>query len=249
MARIIELTGPPGVGKTTYHDILVSKWEKSCSWVPAHFLYPKQRIRFDSVKNFAQSLFQRVNRNVDTDAFDEAGKRFVARYPEYADAIFRDISENKHDVYGRDLRLHETSFFYNSFKWMQLLLEAPTEKYALKAEGIIHRIPHSIMYDDLEKDRRIAVSLITKIPMPAAVIYLTCDMEENAKRLVTRKFVWDGHRNLSLTKLKEYSRRSHEKRNMIIDVLQDHRVPILKVDTTEGLAKSTERILAFINSL
>jgi thymidylate kinase len=152
-------------------------------------------------------------------------------------------------VYGRDLRLHETSFFYNSFKWMQLLLEAPTEKYALKAEGIIHRIPHSIMYDDLEKDRRIAVSLITKIPMPAAVIYLTCDMEENAKRLVTRKFVWDGHRNLSLTKLKEYSRRSHEKRNMIIDVLQDHRVPILKVDTTEGLAKSTERILAFINSL
>lgn len=249
MARIIELTGPPGVGKTTYYDALVARWQKNHDWIPADFLYPAQKLRYSSLKDFACSLLEKVKRQVDTEAFDEAGKRFVVNYPEYADAIFNDISVNKRDVYGKDLRLHDASFLYSSFKRIQLLLESESRKFALKAEGVVHRIPHSIKDDDLERDRDIVVSLIGKIPLPAAVVYLTCDVEENAKRLATRKFVWDGHRNLSLTKLKEYSRRSHEKRNMIIEALHNHQVPILRVDTTMDLQKSSEIILAFINSL
>lgn len=249
MARIIELTGPPGVGKTTYYEALVSEWKKKCVWIPAHLLYPTQKIRYDNIKVFTSSLLRNLNRNIDEEAFDEAGRRFVANYPEYVDAIFNDISVNKRNVYGKDLRFRDATFLYNSFKRVQLLLDYKTEKYALKAEGVIHRIPHSIHDDNLQRDRNIASLLINKIPIPAAVIYLTCDVEENAKRLATRKFVWDGHRNLSLNRLKEYSRRSHEKRNMIIDVLQNNHVPILRINTTIELQKGIKSILEFINSL
>lgn len=249
MAKIIELTGPPGVGKSTYYDALVAQWTKQSNWQPAEHFYPSQKINYTNPRTFVTSFFQKAIRKIDSDAFNDAGRRFVANYPEFVDAVFEDISLNKRDVYGKDLRLHDASFLYSSFQRIQLLLDCKTEKFILKAEGIVHRIPHSVNDDELTKDRRVVVSLLDKIPMPAAVIYLTCDVEENAKRLATRKFVWDGHRNLSLTRLQEYSRRSHEKRDMIIDVLREHRVPLLKIDTTIELQKGIETILNFLNTL
>lgn len=249
MARIIELTGPPGVGKTTFYENLVLKWKRKHNWTPAHLLYPIKKIRHDNTKTFFDSVIQKWNRKPDEDAFADAGRRFVAAYPEYVEATLNDVSLNKRDINGKDLRFHDADFLYESFKRVQVLLDNRSEKFALKAEGVVHRIPHNVYDDDLTKEREKINALVTRIPLPAALIYLTCDVEENAMRLATRRHVWEGHRNLSLNKLKDYSRRSQEKRNMIIEILHNHKVPILRVDTTMHPHQNIQDILAFMNTL
>lgn len=248
MAKLIELTGPPGVGKSTYYSALVERWKKSSRWIPSEMLYPRQRIRYKDPKEFLKTVLQRLANDFDNRAFNRAGHRFVDSNPDYVNAVWNDINQHKHSINGKDLRFQDAMFLLESFQRIQVLLESPCQKPALKAEGIVHRLPHSIYRDNFMEEEEKIRELISKIHLPSAVIYLTCNPQENARRLSNRKYTWEGHRDMNETQLMDYSIRSHKKRDMIIDVLREHGTPVLTIDTTNDLEQNLKVILHYLDS-
>lgn len=95
MARIIELFGAPGVGKTTLYEEMENLWNKDCNWMPSQYFYPKKKITTDNLRSFFFNILKRVknkNGEVDTHALEEAGRRFIELYPQYIEVCWSNIN-------------------------------------------------------------------------------------------------------------------------------------------------------------
>src|SRR5687768_6866386 len=114
MAKILEFYGSPGAGKSTIYEELKDKWKKEFNWIPSHHLFPKNKIKFESLRNFLSTLSRLIkNGNVDEVALKEAGDRFVVQYPDFIDAFWNNILLNQMKGYnGLDLRFEAVRYFY-----------------------------------------------------------------------------------------------------------------------------------------
>lgn len=249
MARIVELSGPPGVGKTTIYKEIEKQWHKKCSWIPAHFLYPHLKLNYQSLITLLKNLYKTLKdepNKIGSIVFSEARKRFVTQYPEYIDRCWNDIlAKQKTSLNGRDLRFEKVQQLSEMIEKIQLLKESETEKIAILDEGLIH------LLDVLSfcNSRHEIVEIINVMPLPDALIYIQTEVSENVERLVQREEVISIHKYLNTGQLQKITSQSRQRRIIINEILKDKGIPILEIDLKTPARINAAKIISFMNFL
>lgn len=254
MARIVELCGIAGVGKSTIFKAMISKWNTSADWVPGHFLYPQEKLRFDTLSKFILSVERKLTTgegNIDERAMKAYGDRFLTLHPAYIDACWNNIFSREHKrVDGLDIRFDKARYLYSTLQKFQFLKESETGKTTVIDEGLTHRIANG-MYrgESPEKEREEIYHLVRLMPLPDALVYVDAETEEVVQRLVNRRKVILSHQSMSQTHLQHNCQRSKERMAVVIKNMESRNVPILRIDAKTEIAVNAASIIDFVESV
>jgi thymidylate kinase len=250
MAKIFELAGCNGVGKSTIYENLSAKWNKNKAWIPADLLYPKPKVKFNSLNGFlipfAKTILQK-KLSVDQKILREAGDRFVNLYPLFMDAFWNIISSGeKKSMNGMDLRYEKISFLYTIIRRFQYLKELPNDKSVILDEGLLHQIGR---LENAVVSEEEVVNLLDLMPLPDGVIHIQLDVEENARRLFTRNHITTMHKSLSLNQIINITRQSETRRKKMNNVLHSKGIHILCINGEKSIEENVNKIDSYLNEI
>lgn len=249
MARVVELCGPPGVGKTTIYKELDIRWKKKYNWIPGHYLSPHPNLSIGYLKLFLYSLKQKL-KGKEEGTFDkvriEARNRFIAQYPDYIDVCWADIITNqKRGSNGLDLRMDKAGVLATTINKIQFVRESTTEKVAILEEGLIHLLDVINSCQDTAAIER----LVKLMPLPDALVCIEVPVPENAKRLAGRGHVLSMHKALSTEQLTALIRQCQERRQTIYRFLKEEGVPVLLINGKDPAGENANKIIHFVENL
>jgi shikimate kinase len=251
MAKIIELCGLAGAGKSTIYKEMIGRWNKTANWTPGNFLYPQEKLKFDSLSKLLLSFERKFiisEGNVDERTMKEYGDRFVAKYPEFVDACWNNIFFTKGEMKsGKDLRFDKARYLYSTLQKFQFLRESKTPKAAVLDEGLVHRLANGLYRpDDLAKEVEEVYQLVQIMPLPDVLVYISTDIEEVARRLYQRHKVTISHNSLSLAELENISRLYLERIEIVMKSLEHTNIPVLHIDSKHEVSTNARAIIKFI---
>ena len=248
MAKIVEFFGPPGVGKSTIFKEIELRRKKNFKWITSKYW---SQATFEKNKYFSFNFYKGLitKNNIDTLKLKDAGNRFIVQYPEFMDACWQNII-HKHRVSHNklDIRFQKAIHLQTEIQKIQMLRENDVDKICLLDEGVVHLIPNALYKSSnlLEEYEEIRL-LINIIPLPEAVISIDTDAKEIAQRLSKRSKVISMYKNLDISELEILSEIDRERRSIIIDILENHGTPILKIDSSLDIATNAEKIISFMD--
>ncbi len=254
MAKIVEIMGSPGVGKTTIYQQMASEWKKNYKWIPGEFLIPKEKLISQkyttSILNILRFIFLRKEK-YDVAAMDEAGVRFVTLYPEYIDKCWNNINcIYKKNENGSDLRFQKISYLYKLIQKIQILRERGSDQIAIVDEGLIHLITNSLCKKESEFEEKEEIEkLLQVMPIPDGFICVETDLEENTKRLLQRKKVISMHKSLMQSQLEKVICLDHKRRVAVNAILETRNIPLLRINSTDKVATNVSKIINFVENL
>jgi thymidylate kinase len=249
MSHIIEICGAPGSGKTTTYNELVKIWQKDFNWTPTE--YPQKKINYKNLKKIFSAIKQNFKREKDFNVLDQAGERFVEQFPDYMNQFWNSNFFKAHaDYKGIDLRFRNINVYWSTLRKIQYLRENKKETIFIACEGLIQRIGNGwYKSKNLEKHKEEALALLTLMPLPEAVVYMEVDINENVTRIQTRKKMLPAHKILSAKQLEEVTITNHEMWRYICELLNEKKVPVLKLNSGNDVHTNAKKISEFANGL
>ncbi len=251
MAKIIELCGSPGVGKSTIYKEIVSKWRRYYNWTPAHYLYPQVNSDYRSIKNFLITFLKKDYRKTDAIAMRNAGRRFVSQYPQFIEACWNHILlREKESLNGTDQRFEKAVYMYTLMQKIQISRESEYEKIAIVEEGLINGIGNVLFKsENIIEEKEEIIDLLNQMPLPNALVYVETDINENIRRLVTRKKVLSSLKSLDTNQLSNITQKLRKTREMATKVLEDIGIPVLYINSTDSVGINASKIISFAEVL
>lgn len=251
MAKIIELSGCNGVGKSTLYNELKNNWQKNKKWTPSHYLLPKRKIEINNLQSFIISCGKKFinnnNNNLDYILLKKAEERFVIKNKDFIDKFYEVIINNLKESYnGVDVRFESVNFFYFIISKIQCLIEDKKDIIAIVDEGIIHQLGR-IIYKNPEKINIEAeiYELMDTAPLPDALIYVFADIQTISSRLMKRNHITTIHKNLDMKGLDFVTKQSLERRMYINSYLIEKGIPICNIDASHSIKYNTKKIIEF----
>ena len=260
MAKILEICGVPGVGKSTIFSELeriqssTYKWKTITNQNPVGDLtkteFTKKIIRDilegrksknprTQIKETNLQFIKRIYRTiklgrkfVDTYILKEAGLRFTQKYPEYIDACWKNIYlKQAKNSNGLDLRFEKAEFIYLIIKKIQILMEQKSDKIMITDEGLINMIDRVLYNDHVEITEFEEIERrVAVMPLPNAIVYIKTDLDEITRRIQGRKDIRDMHKNLNQAELKDFTKHSMNRIETAINFLAERGIPVMTID-------------------
>lgn len=273
MAKIVEICGSPGVGKSTIFKEIERRRKSSDIWTTATNINPYgdqnfteyvvkilEEIKKGSSRNsiinqestfaFLKRIYKEIKRGrnyTDPNLKKEAGERFVEQFPEYINACWGNINYRQvKSINGLDLRLEKADFIYKIIKKIQIIKENKTNKITIIDEGLINLIDRALYKSvNITEEKEEIASLLNVMPLPDALVYIETDLHENAKRLVLRKDVRTMHKGLSMNELIDYTKISRERVLAAIELLKSKGIPLLYLNSNDHIKENASKIIDF----
>lgn len=273
MAKIVEICGSPGVGKSTIFKEIERRRKSSDIWTTATNINPYgdqnfteyvvkilEEIKKGSSRNsiinqestfaFLKRIYKEIKRGrnyTDPNLKKEAGERFVEQFPEYINACWGNIYYRQvKSINGLDLRLEKADFIYKIIKKIQIIKENKTNKITIIDEGLINLIDRALYKSvNITEEKEEIASLLNVMPLPDALVYIETDLHENAKRLVLRKDVRTMHKGLSMNELIDYTKISRERVLAAIELLKSKGIPLLYLNSNDHIKENASKIIDF----
>lgn len=254
MARIIEISGPPGTGKTTILKAMSQAWKKGTNWVPYQFLLPRQKMQYNSMSNIVENLPYLIKfgkTNLDNIALYDAGKKFVKLYPDYNDAFWINLlMKQARNENGLDIRFYKSNVFLKIIEKYQYIKDVNSNQYALFDEGLIHHLPFvgysTISTKEIEQE---ISNLINVMPLPTAYIYMDTDVNIIMDRLSKRGKTAPIHKRKTPQEVLALTEDIKIKMHFAMEVIRAKGVPVLCIDTKNEIKDSVSQIDNFVNLL
>jgi len=255
MTKIVEIVGPPGVGKSTILGHL-DGWPKPRAWSTLRSLRSQRPSLFDRLRVLRQRKGNAKRQaNVPHVApFD----RFIEDHPDYVDLVWKHISRYRGpDSSGRDLRFFTATNFFRSFSKHQELKERPVGGVARpdqREHDIIlldeHLVQKATVLCGPNCDSETIRRVMTPTPKPDGAVFLSATPEIVAHRAWTRSKTARGHEGLTREGLLKRCEHTLLQLNCILDELENQGIPVLRIDTGARDAGSVvAEIAAFLDSL
>jgi len=279
MAKIVELCGSPGVGKSSIFYELEKRRKNNYKWTTASNINPYGKKSFydfvksiflkvkngqnqgdlsaknlDSLYDFVRFIYREIKKGrnfVDLEAMKEAGERFVAQNPKYIKACWGNIFARQTKSYnGLDLRFEKAKFIYKIIKKNQVLKERKANQVIIIDEGFINMIDRGL-YKSItpEAEKQEIYDLLEVMPLPEALVYIETDLNENAKRLFSREEIRDMHKGLSLSELIDFTKTCRERILTAIKYLENKGIPVLYIDSTNPIRENADKIIEFTENV
>jgi thymidylate kinase len=195
-SKVIEIIGPPGVGKSTIYQSLCRKWESGSQWVyPDMLLTNKPSLL--SVKSWIRYKMRMLIRNkpIKTVPVDY-GLRFDGQQQLLSKFCWKHLSDTSfYDDNDTNKRFRSAYFLFTAFCLYQAIIEKASAVPCIIEEGFLQK---SFFIKDNDVNDQQAKELLHEyldlVPLPYAIIYIdTPDTNEVVKRLRGRSKVIASH--------------------------------------------------------
>lgn len=255
MAKIIEIAGPAGVGKTTILNSLLKSWQENFPWIHNQKLFPYQKIDFLNLTSLASNLPNLIKNgktSLDHRLLYDVGRNFITENGAYVDAYWNSLHINySRDLNGFDGRFDSAAKFYSKIQKYQFIKEHQTTKYVLFDEGLVHdlggRVP--IHQNSLQKSFEDIHTLLPFMPLPAMLILIDTDIDIILKRLNARTKVLQMHKEKSEKELLELTQIVKSRFGYIKNQLLEKNIPVLLIDANENVESNTIKINQFLKQI
>lgn len=247
--KIIEIIGPPGVGKSTIYQSLCKKWDAGSPWVyPEVLLTSKPRVT-QLKKWMSYRMRTLLNKKLVKSIPVDYGLRFDENNQALANFCWEHLSDT-YNAKDTNKKFRSAYFLFTSFCMYQAINEKATAKPCIIEEGFLQK--SFFIKDDAENEQQ-SIHLLNRylqlVPLPYAIIYVdTPDTNEVIKRLRSRGKVIASH----LGKDDEALQRDIEKwryiQNNILETMQANGVRIIRINSMHPVRDNVTQILNKLNN-
>lgn len=250
MSKIVELCGGPGVGKSTIYKHLSKHWRKTDNWIPAEYLFPYVKTNYKPLLNFIKRVSETDFRKEDVRSMRNAGSRFISKHPEYIEACINKILViDKKNLNGSDQRFEKAGYMYSLIKKVQICRESSCRETVIIEEGLISAIRNAIpKTEDTAAEKKELLHLLNVMPLPDALVYVETDLDENVKRLFSRKKIIPSFEGIDRDELIEIIRQFRITWKIAISLLESKNIPVLHLDSNDSPATNALKIKSFVTN-
>ncbi|HUQ97511.1 MAG TPA: hypothetical protein VM010_07595 [Chitinophagaceae bacterium] len=240
--RIVEMIGPPGIGKTTLYKALCKTWRPVSQWTHPAVLLQQQPPITEGRKWLAYQFRKWVEKDTSKSIPVTYGMRFIELHPELASFYWQYLSCK--EVYAEDqiaMRFRAAHFLFTDFCRYQAINEHKDVKPCIISEGLLQKSFFT------HYERPFLPALIEKyislLPLPAAVIYINSgDKPLIIKRLRQREKIIPSHFGKDDAALLA----DIETWNVVLDLmaakLQERNVPVYPIEGAKDVSENIQTI-------
>jgi thymidylate kinase len=242
---IIEIIGPPGVGKSTIYQTLCRTRKPGSQWVYPDVLLTSKPGFFSFRKWLVYQLRMLLGKKLTKSIPVDYGLRFADQHHELAEFCWRflsDVPNNRDKEIGK--RFRSVYFLFTTFCIYQAIAEKCSAKPCIIEEGLLQK---SFFIKEDEVDDQLINELLNKylllVPLPYAVIYIdTPDSHEIVKRLRGRNKVIASHFDKDDVGLQRDIEKWKYAYHNILEKLKNAGVLIVRIDGMQPVKENVSRI-------
>lgn len=240
---IIEIIGPPGVGKSTIYQALCKKWNADANWI-----YPDALLSAGK-KGFGSWLRFRLRKIIKAPAHTapvNLGLEYIGQHKALADFLWNYISGSS--VFNDDdtgMRFRAIYFLFRDFCNYQTLSKAEQNRPCIIDEGLLEK--SYMLLANRRELRELVQQYLSLLPLPSAVVYVnTKSTAIIADRLLHRKKIIASHIGLNRAALEEDVAHWQYYFSVVIEQLNKRNVPVLFIDGADRIDVNARLISEFL---
>lgn len=255
MAKIIELLGLPGVGKSTLYGALKATHTIGDSWVPAEVLYPRLRSHGASFRGLLKSVLRR-DRPLDQVALREAGSRFAAQNQDFIRVFAAEMYKKSFEYQNCLEYLRKRSGGFNTtLQLAQTLREDSDNRYAILDEGILMYLVGLLMDGKgsglLSEDNATYQWLKDALdiaPLPEGIIFVDADADIVGQRAFEREKKILNYRGFTQKDIAVASSRLQKNIHGFLDLLRSKEdLFVIDIDGRRDISGNVEELKEALN--
>ena len=242
--KVIEIIGPPGVGKSTMYKALCKRWNAQSNWTfPDQLLASKQP---SSQFKFWPEYHLRKLLNKDPKSIPvEFGLRYIQNNKALTNYLWNHLSNvNVYDEDEIGKRFRASHFLFKDFCRYQAIWETTSNKPCIIDEGLLEK--SFFVFPDEQLMINLMEEYLPLIPLPHAIIYVNTNQKEViVDRLLNRTKTIASHVEKDRLALEKDIELWQFLFRVIIDRMKKYNVPVYHLD---GL-KPIEEKVAILNEI
>lgn len=248
--KIIEIIGPPGVGKSTLYKALCKTWSADSNWIYQDALLTPAKPSILDFGNWLEYhakklLGKKLTKNIKT----EFGLRFVDSNPALANFYWSHLSDTRtYSSNEIDKRFRSAYILFYDFCRYQAILESIYEKPCLINEGLLQK--SFFVHEDEEFLHALLNTYLSLLPLPYAVIFInTTSNSTILERLCNRKKIIASHVGKDESEIMIDIEKWQRTLSLIIDKTEDSSVKILRIDGEKPIDDNVRHIKEMLANL
>lgn len=236
--EIIEIVGPPGVGKTTLYQALCKSRKPGETWTYQDLLLAN-KPRFSNFNKWIEfRLRQLLKRKLAQSLPTEHGLQFIAHHQKLAGFYWHQLSNEQ--IYSDeeiDKRFRSAFFLFTDFCRYGAIMERHSDVPCIINEGLLQK---SFVVQNNSQQLPLFISqYLPLLPLPQAIIYLnTLNQDLILERLSTRKKVIASHTGKNRQEILDDISKWQYQFQLMFEWMQNHNVPVYILDAENPVAKN-----------
>jgi adenylate kinase family enzyme len=250
--KIIEIIGPPGVGKSTIYQSLCKTWKPGSPWIYPDVLLTARPGFFSFRKRLIYNLSLLLGKKLIKTVPVDYGVRFAGQHQDLAKFCWEYIAEIQfYEDRDIDKRFRSAYFLFKTFCTYQAIFEKAPAKPCIIQEGFLQK---SFFIRDKEEDDQLINELLNNylqlIPLPYAIIYIdTPDSKEIVKRLRGRSKTIVSHYGKDDTALQRDVEKWRHAQQKILEKLKQAGVMIVQINGKQSVKENVTIIKELLKDI
>lgn len=226
---IIEIIGPPGVGKTAIYDSLCKTWNFKSKWIYPEALMAYQSQTSGLKKMFDFKLRKVLGKKVSGSIPVDYGLRFAANNQALSEFYWSHLSNVQ--VYANEensMRFRSAYFLFSDFCKYQVVMEMKLNIPCIINEGLLQKSFLINKDDAFMKDA--LVRYLPLLPLPDAIFYINTKKHVIVQRLLKRKKVIASHVGRDYNGLLADTEKWQNLLDLVLEKMHSMHIPIYNID-------------------
>jgi hypothetical protein len=247
--NLVEIIGPPGVGKSTLYLATCKQWQKNLNWIHEKELYTPEQPPLRHFAKWAEYHLRRLaGKSLIRSFRNESGVEFSQQNPELAEFIWNHLGKFYSGKEEAALRYRAAYFLFLNFCRYQGLLTEPSHRHILIEEGFLQK--SFLVHQDENYLSDLLDEYLSLVPLPAAVVSITSPDEGLIlKRLTQRGKIIASHQGKGEQEILEDLRKWNLLNRLISQKLTLKNIPVWTLDGEKKLGQKVDELKKILSSL
>lgn len=243
---IIEIIGPPGVGKTAIYDSLCKTWHLKSKWI-----YPEALMAYQSQTSGLRKIFdfklrKVLGKKVSGSIPVDYGLRFAATNQALSEFYWSHLSNVQ--VYANEensMRFRSAYFLFSDFCKYQAVVEQKLNTPCIINEGLLQK-SFLINKDDAFMKDALA-RYLPLLPLPEAIFYINTNKHLIVQRLLNRKKVIASQAGKGYNGLLADTEKWQNLLDLVLEKMHSMHIPIYDVDGEKTIRENVSYLKTVLN--